>query len=377
MSIQSISIKNDYNKKFFPNFQGTTTITQIATQQTKDVFIKNVGNITKSTEKIIIKEVKDILDFLKANEDKIDNGKIFNIPVTAIGSTLLGELARFDKNEENEYLYELLCYKMSEFEDIDYNQIDNLGFSLFDKAVMSENKEFLNYLFSKGAIHEQNILESIVEVKNPEFKKELETIGKKCEDEFNNLINEFSKEKYLASNGAHERMGIPQSSQELLRNNIKQYKYGTEQFLKKDKQAFVRSLRELGFNILGASKSDFNFIYPENINKLYALTDYNKELFKDLLSDMLACSEKHYHYSPFSLIRKMILPIFNILEDDPAGFCDVIKNYKPDRRELHKKHLYEQEIRTFRAICSYVKMYTPEDKFIHLKNLMPYFCDNI
>lgn len=379
MSIQPISIKNDYNKKFFPNFQGTKTITQIATQQTKDVFIKNVGNITKSTEKIIIKEVKDILDFLKANKDKIDNGKIFNIPVTAIGSTLLGELARFDKNEENEYLYELLCYKMSEFKDIDYNQIDNLGFSLFDKAVMSENKEFLNYLFSKGAIHEQNILESIVEVKNPEFKKELEAIGKKCENEFNNLINEFSNKKYLAPNSFHGcRNGIRQSSLKLLAEHIGQYKYGTEQFLKKDKQAFVRSLRDIGFNILGITNNNYIGTFPYRIEELYALTDNNKELFKDLLADMLARDKEHCHYNPYSIIYEIILPTFKILVDDPAGFCDVIKSYKPDRMK-DWDIVYAAQVKnmdTLKTAYKFVKTHAPEDKFIHFKNLMPYLLDS-
>ena len=64
---------------------------------------------------------------------------------------------------------------------------------------------------------------------------------------------------------------------------ISHLRYGTEQFLKKDKQAFVRSLRDIGFNILGITNNNYIGTFPYRIEELYALTDNNKELFKDLL----------------------------------------------------------------------------------------------
>ena len=137
-------------------------------------------------------------------------------------------------------------------------------------------------------------------------------------------------------------------------------------------------MRDIGFNILGITNNNYIGTFPYRIEELYALTDNNKELFKDLLADMLARDKEHCHYDPYSIIYEIILPTFKILEDDPAGFCDVIKSYKPDRMEDWDIVYAAQgkNMDTLKTAYKFVKTHAPEDKFIHFKNLMPYLLDS-
>ena len=176
MLVQPITIKN-YQKGYTPRFKGNNQIVQEVVEKTQPAVNSLVDNsaekIAKPFGEVIISSIKDISNFLKANVAKIDNGKIFNVPITPSGNTLLQSLVGISEKQiaENEDAYLAMLYRISQMNDINFNQKDSLGLSLINKIVYSENKELINLIKDKDIEIDFATMQDVQNIKNPEFKK--------------------------------------------------------------------------------------------------------------------------------------------------------------------------------------------------------------
>ncbi len=226
MLVQLNTINNNYNKRIFPNFRGGEKVLQKTADVVGDTFVKSSGNIVNEAKNLIVKSAKDILNYLKINEDKIDNGKIFNIPVTAIGTTLLDELIAIKKNND-ELAYDALLYKMSGLSDIDYEQVDSMGISFPEKVLLTANKDLLKFIKDKKFKDSSWAMKAYNTTKDSEIKELLEPIKQQFEAEFNRLLEI-----------CNDSENIDKDVIKLLLRYAKAYTYGTKDF-KEDPNQFI------------------------------------------------------------------------------------------------------------------------------------------
>ena len=328
MLVQLNTINNNYNKRIFPNFRGGEKVLQKTADVAGDTFVKSSGNIVNEAKNLIVKSAKDILNYLKINEDKIDNGKIFNIPVTAVGTTLLDELITIKKNNDelayDELAYEALLYRMSGLSDIDYEQVDSMGISFPEKVLLTANKDLLKFIKDKKFKDSSWAMKAYNTTKDSEIEELLMPIKQQFDAEFHRLLKI-----------CNDRKNINNDVIKLLSRYIKEYKYGTEDF-KEDPNQFLARFKPIAKDILIGKESDHVSGYCLNhrlkssdIFKIYAISGFNKKLFSDLLHEALSSTHVDYKNGKDGAIKNMIIPTFLILKDNLVDFCNIYKGLRP------------------------------------------------
>lgn len=302
MLIQPITIKN-YQKNYAPRFKGNSQVVQKVVEKAQPTVNSLVDNsaekIAKPFGEVIISSIKDISNFLKANVAKIDNGKIFNVPITPSGNTLLQSLVGINEKQiaENEDAYLATLYRISKMNDIDFNQKDSLGLSLINKIVYSENKELVELIKDKDIEIDFTTMQDVQNIKNPEFKKLFyETKAyKNFMENFDELIKRYSTKEYHLSNHDYTDEEI-----EILSGYIKLVDYNSLD--KEEKEMFLNKLLPTATSILGEDYiiATARYRYTngyigccedtskrcKGVFNLYKITGYNKELFKDLIIEI-------------------------------------------------------------------------------------------
>jgi len=164
MLIQEITNHNSY-KINFPKFKGSA-VKAPQTAQGADTFIK-------SAEQSVFVTIADIKNYLKQNADKILNGRIFNIPLTKDGDSLLMAFLHIKPiREEYEECKELLK-QMAEMSEINYDQKDSMDMTALEWVMTTENAELLSLMKGQKLTQDPMLYNAYKNIKNPEFKKAL------------------------------------------------------------------------------------------------------------------------------------------------------------------------------------------------------------
>ena len=343
MLVQPITIKN-YQKSYTPRFKGNNQIVQEVVEKTQPAVREK---ITKPFGEIIINSIKDISNFLKANVAKIENGKIFNVPITPSDNSLLNSLVNINDAQaaENEDAYLAVLFKMSQMEDIDYNQKDSIGITFLEKVIMSENKNLLKLIKNKNIDVDFDTIQNSQNVKDPEFRKLfIETKAYKDFMDFRrNTITKFSSSRDYNA----DRYDYSDEDLNLIREYVNLLNYDSAE----NKEEILNALNDLAINIAGeyidlngytaclkCKNADSNIKKIKSMFNLYKITDYNKNLFKDLLIKIFS-NEKGWDTYSMHLFATF-MPILTIFKDSPDDFIDIFISTKNRRFNSDSITLY-------------------------------------
>ena len=113
----------------------------------------------------------DINQYLLKHITEIDNGKIFNKPVTKDNESLLLALTHVIPDKENFEIYRDLVNNMHKMPLIDYNQIDGIGIPAIAHVLNSENKLlFAAFCNCKDLKYEPSLEYEFNRIKDSDFK---------------------------------------------------------------------------------------------------------------------------------------------------------------------------------------------------------------
>ena len=311
MLIQTITTRNDY--KIAPlRFRGAEKMAVKPMQPVTDTFVK-------TTKEVIIKNIGDIKNYLKANADKIENGKIFNIPITPSGNTLLHEFVSIPMTEENEDSYLAMIHRISYYPDIDYNQKDNMGISFIEKVIYSENENLLSLIKDKNIHFDFGMYKELEKVENSEFKTKFlnSSIAENTDKAANAIIKKYSDDNYHLEYHIYNEEEV-----KTLREVIK-YKNDKTKNSAEERKQFLDDVYPIVRNCLGIildiedSTVDFESL-NKGFNNLYSIANADKSLLKELLID------------PFVVLGSRKMPslhfgnLWTLYKDAPNDLFDII-----------------------------------------------------
>ena len=290
MLIQPITTGNDY--KIAPlRFRGAEKMAVKPMQPVTDTFVKTTkvaATIIRPNipTDVIIKNIGDIKNYLKANADKIENGKIFNIPITPSGNTLLHEFVSIPMTEENEDSYLAMIHRISYYPDIDYNQKDNMGISFIEKVIYSENENLLSLIKDKNIHFDFGMYKELEKVENSEFKTKFlnSSIAENTDKAANAIIKKYSDDNYHLEYHIYNEEEV-----KTLREVIK-YKNDKTKNSVEEREQFLKDIFPIVRNCLGTvwdiedSTVDFESL-NKGFNNLYSIANADKSLLKELLID--------------------------------------------------------------------------------------------
>ena len=349
MLIQPITTGNDY--KIAPlRFRGAEKMAVKPMQPVTDTFVK-------TTKEVIIKNIGDIKNYLKANADKIDNGKIFNIPITPSGNTLLHEFVSIPMTEENEDSYLAMIHRISYYPDIDYNQKDNMGISFIEKVIYSENENLLSLIKDKNIHFDFGMYKELEKVENSEFKTKFlnSSFAESTDKTANAIIKKYSDSDYHIEEHIYNEEEV-----KTLREVIK-YKNDKTKNSVEEREQFLKDIFEIVRNCLGAVWSTGDRIAEftslnEGFNNLYRIANADKSLLKELLIDSFVVHRD---------VRKMpslhFGNLWTLYKDAPNDLFDImvaIKGQVTDKT----KGVYYLAMYKLREILSDEKRKEFEDK---------------
>lgn len=167
MLVQSITNSQNNYKIRFLKFKGGSS------QAIAPVGSIVSDTIAKSSEKPVFTAIRDIANYLNANADRIENGKIFNYPITKEGDSLLMAFFHMDPLKEEQNEYESILFKMSKMPEINYDQKDSVNLTALEWVVMSESLDELALMKGKKVSYDPMLFNAYKRIKNPEFRKAL------------------------------------------------------------------------------------------------------------------------------------------------------------------------------------------------------------
>ena len=234
---------------------------------------------------------------------------------------------------------------MSQMEDIDYNQKDSIGITFLEKVIMSENKNLLKLIKNKNIDVDFDTIQNSQNVKDPEFRKLfIETKAYKDFMDFRrNTITKFSSSRDYNA----DRYDYSDEDLNLIREYVNLLNYDSAE----NKEEILNALNDLAINIAGeyidlngytaclkCKNADSNIKKIKSMFNLYKITDYNKNLFKDLLIKIFS-NEKGWDTYSMHLFATF-MPILTIFKDSPDDFIDIFISTKNRRFNSDSITLY-------------------------------------
>ena len=301
MLIFPISSQNDY--KWQLKFKGSAIVTPQEAHVAADTFVKTAKDLSFYT-------IKNIYNYLKINESIINNGQIFNTPVTKDGDSLLCSLVRIKPTPDEELEYESLIFKMSQMKDIDYDQKDSTDVSVKEWILTSENEKLFSLIENKNLEWDSMLMKAFDRIKNPEFKERV------INSEFYSKSFDLEPLKKQFDNYYDNNKDFTGIFEEINKLNFDSPAY------EKKSAEFAKLLKPLVTD------------YLRNDQIKHLLTDLkgNKKVFKDVV----CCYSTGHRHSPWLEDGYFVIPIKNIYRDSPNNMLDILssggltaKDYNP------------------------------------------------
>jgi len=135
--------------------------------------VQEADNFVKLSDVPLLVTIKDIKNCLKLNADKIQGGKIFNMPITKDGDSLLMAFLHIKPIREEYEEYKELLKQMAEMSGINYDQKDSMDMTALEWVITTENSEVLSLMKGQKLTQDPMLYNAYKNIKNPEFKKAL------------------------------------------------------------------------------------------------------------------------------------------------------------------------------------------------------------
>lgn len=351
--MRTTTILTNNHPIIYPCFRGGNILKGTA-QSGTDVFQKNI-------ESPVFTCMKDIKDYLKANADKIENGKIFNKKIMQSGESLLTTflhlIPTIDKDNDDDY--DNLLFKMMQMPEIDYNQTDSADISVIEWVLTLEDKKLLSLIKDKEFKPEPMVQKAFDRIKNPEFKKMVKN-SKLFSLDLGNLdksvtayLKALSDFNYYPADGKSiddNALHLLVSRFNKVTDDINKIDFDTIAFNNK-KDYFIEIFSKLSQKEFKARKYNTDNV----IDDLFKALKSNKKVLKEVLMntnmDMKVTNnymlDRESHRISTNILkdteqaRNYIITLKNIYYDSPEDLVDILLSTKREINPVLLNYLFQ------------------------------------